>query len=420
MTEVFLYYLWENRLLGGTLQTVEGLPVEIISPGFRNTDSGPDFLEAKIRIGGQLWAGHVEIHVKTSDWNRHGHQNDKAYRNVVLHVVYEHDTTVNDIPVMAVKGHFDPSLYNRYENIVASQRWIACERHLGDVQPFTVNAWLERMAIERLQQKSTAAERLINATRFDWEESLYRLILRYFGMKVNSDAFETLSSLLPFKTLMKHADQLPQVEAMLLGCAGFLETEIDEEYPRLLKREFAAMRAKFSLISMPMERWKFMRMRPVNFPTVRLAQLAQIIHQHGSLFSKVKEAETVSDVKSLFDVTASGYWDTHFRFAVASPSNPKRLGDGIADVLVINAIVPLLFCYGRFHKDERYCEKALHFLEGLAAEDNAITRRYADIGIQAHDAMQSQALLHLYNNYCHRKRCLECSIGNILLQSNKD
>lgn len=420
MREDFLYYLWENHLLCGTLQTVSGLPVEVVNPGFRNYDSGPDYLEAKIRIGGQLWAGHVEIHIKTSDWNRHGHQHDKAYRNVVLHVVFEHDTTVNGIPVVAVKGHFDAALYNRYKKFLASQHWVACERHLSEVQPFTVNAWLERMAIERLQQKSTAAERLVNATRFDWEESLYRLLLRYFGMKVNSDAFESLASLLPFKTLLKHADQLPQLEAMLLGCAGFLEIESDEAYPQLLKREFSVMRAKFNLMSMPEERWKFMRMRPVNFPTVRLAQLAQMIHRHGSLFSKIKEADTINDIKALFDVQASAYWDTHFRFSIEGPSKPKHLGDGIADVLVINAVVPLLFCYGKFHKDERYCAKALRLLEGIAAEDNTITRHFADIGIRAHDAMQSQALLHLHSHYCRRKRCLECSIGNILLQSKKD
>ena len=428
MKEDFLYYLWENRLMVGDLQTAAGDPVDVVNPGYRNCNSGPDYLEAKIKIGGQLWAGHVELHVRTSDWNRHGHQHDRAYSNVVLHVVYENDAKVNDIPVLAVKGHFDPLLYSRYEVILTSRNWIACERHINGIQPFTINAWLERMAIERLQLKSTAAERIVNATRFDWEESLYRLLLRYFGMKVNSEAFESLAVILPFKTLMKHADQLPQLEAMLLGCAGFLEVESDEAYPQLLKREFNALRNKFNLICMPLERWKFMRMRPVNFPTVRLAQLAQMIHQHGCLFSKIKEAENINEVKALFDVCASTYWDTHFRFNInplaprreQNTSQPKHLGEGTADVLVINAVVPLLFCYGKFHMDERHCSKAMHFLEGLAAEDNAITRHFADIGVKAHDAMQSQALLHLHSHYCKQKRCLECSIGNILLQSNKD
>lgn len=420
MKEEFLYYLWENRLLSHQLLTTSGLPVEIVNPGCRNLNSGPDYLEAKIRIDGQLWAGHVEIHVKTSDWNRHGHQHDSAYNNVVLHVVYENDTTVNGIPVLVLKGHFDASLQYRYEKILASRQWIACERHLSEVQPFSVNVWLERMAIERLQEKAKKAEKILSASHFDWENTLYRLILRYFGMKVNNEAFETLASLLPFKTLMKHADQPTQLEAMLLGCAGLLEIESAEDYPLLLQREFDAMRSKFNLLTMPVERWKFMRMRPVNFPTVRLAQLAQMIHRNGCLFSKVKEAENVKDVKALFDVSASAYWDTHFRFSVTGPSKPKHLGEGTADVLIINAVIPLLFCHGRFHKDQSYCEKALRFLEETSAEDNTIVRHFASIGITARNAMQSQAILYLYHHYCRQKQCLKCSIGNILLQSNKD
>lgn len=416
MKEDFLYYLWENRLLTGTLTTSQGELVEVVNPGYRNNDSGPDFLEARVKVGGQLWAGHVEIHVKTSDWRRHGHQDDKAYRNVVLHVVYCHDEMVNEIPVMELKGHFDVALYHQYHELVNAQRWIACERQLHEVLPFTKNTWLERMAVERLQEKAQKVARLLTANKFDWEETLYRLLLRSFGMKVNNDAFETLASLLPFKTLLKHADQLTQLEAMLLGCAGFLTIESEEDYPLLLKREFEVMRTKFNLLSMPVERWKFMRMRPVNFPTVRLAQLAQMIHRQGPLFSKIKEAATTGEAKALFEVQASAYWDTHYRFSVMGPTHPKRLGDSTADVLMINAVVPLLFCYGRFHKDERYCEKALRFLEYTDAEDNAIVRHYADRGMPPGNAMQSQALLHLNRYYCKRKRCLECSIGNNLLR----
>lgn len=420
MKEDFLYYLWENRLLTGTLTTSSGIPVEIINTGFRNTNSGPDYLEAKICIGGQLWAGHVEIHVRTSDWNRHGHQYDKAYRNVVLHVVYEHDVPVNSIPVLALKGHCDSSLYDRYEKMMASQRWIVCERRLCEIQPFSIHAWLERMAVERLQEKTKTVEKLLFANRFDWEDAFYRLLLRYFGMKVNNEAFEALAVLLPFKTLLKHADQLPQLEAMLLGCAGFLGHDFQEEYPTLLKREFNAMQAKFGLLAMPEERWKFMRMRPVNFPTVRLAQLAQMIHQGGCLFSKIKEATSVREAKTMFDVKASSYWDTHYRFDTSSRFLPKHLGENSADVLMINATIPLLYCYGKFHKNENYCEKALRFLEETAAEDNCIIRCFSIFGMAPSNAMQTQALLHLYNHYCRRKRCLECSIGNILLQSNKD
>ena len=391
--------------------TTQGHPVEVINPGFRNQNAGPDYIEARIRIGEQLWAGQVEIHVRTSDWNRHRHQDDKAYQNVVLHVVYEHDRTVNEIPVLALQGHFSTSLYHQYEQFVTAQRWIACERQLSQIQPFTLNAWLERMAVERLEEKAKNVEKQLKATQFDWEETLYRLLMRYFGMKVNNEAFETLASLLPLKTLLKHADNLTQVEAMLLGCSGLLEKERDEDYPKLLKREFAVMRSKFNLLTMPAEQWKFMRMRPANFPTVRLAQLAQIIHRHGCLFSKIKEAESADEIKTLFDVQASEYWN-------ASNGKPKHLGEGTADVLMINAVIPLLFCYGQFHKDLSYCDKTMRFLEALDAEDNAIIRHFNAIGIKADNAMKSQALLHLYNHYCHRKRCLECQIGNTILHKN--
>lgn len=420
MNERFLYYLWENRLLKGRLQTISGLPVEIVNPGFRNMDSGPDYLEAKIKIGEKLWAGHVEIHVRTSDWNRHGHQNDKAYDNVVLHVVYENDTAVNNIPVLELKGHFDGSLYCRYEKILMSQHWIACERLLRQVQPFTISTCLERMAVERLEQKAEAVSKILISNKFDWESTFYQLLLRYFGMKVNSEAFETLATILPLRILLKHADNLTQLEAMLLGCAGFLEMESDEDYTLLLKREFAVMRSKFNLLTMPVERWKLLRMRPVNFPTIRLAQLAQMIYQNGCMFSKIKESQSVVEAKTLFDVEASHYWDTHYRFNIEGPFKPKHLGEGSADVLMINAVIPMLFCYGRFHKDQSYCEKALQFLEEINAEDNTIIRHFAAIGITTNNAMQSQALLYLYNFYCRRKRCLECSIGNYLLRTNRD
>ena len=435
MREEFLYYLWENRLTDKTLSTTEGESVEVVATGFRNTNSGPDFLEAKIQIGDKLWAGHVEIHVKSSDWNRHGHQTDKAYKNVILHVVYENDTKVNDIPTMELKGRFDETLFANYQRFISSKSWIPCEKSIAQVPVFTRLSWLDRMAVERLESKSEAVTKILNANQFDWEDALYKLLMRYFGLKVNNEAFEYLSNILPFKTLLKHADNLLQVEAMLMGCAGFLEDDFTEDYPMLLKREFSAMKAKFNLLTMPAERWKFLRMRPSNFPTIRLAQLAQLIHKNGPMFSKIREAKDATEVKALFDVAASEYWEMHWRFGVGlsyhgsrnddvrlpqcySPtkSKQKHLGTATADLLIINAVVPLLFCYGKLHKDESICETALQFLEETEAEDNAIIRHFAQCGIAAQNAMQTQALLHLYNMYCKRKRCLECRIGNVLMR----
>ena len=436
MREEFLYYIWENRLNDKDLKTTEGETVDIVVTGYRNTNSGPDFLEAKIQIGDKLWAGHVEIHVKTSDWNRHGHQSDKAYKNVILHVVYENDTQVNDIPTLELKGHFDESLFAQYQKLISSKNWIPCEKSIAKVPVFTRLSWLDRMAVERLESKSETVTKILEANQFDWEDALYKLLMRYFGLKVNNEAFETLSNILPFKTLLKHADNLTQIEAMLMGCAGFLEDDFTEEYPLLLKREFAVMKAKFNLITMPAERWRFMRMRPSNFPTIRLAQMAQLIHKNGCLFSKIREAKNGDEVKVLFDVEASVYWETHWRFNQRLPQcdsptsqksgavglsyhgsrkTPKHLGDTTADVLIINAVAPLLFCYGKLHKNESVCETAIQFLEETEAEDNAIIRHYASCGITAQNAMQTQGLLHLYSYFCKRKRCIECRIGNVLL-----
>ena len=448
MREEFLYYLWENRLIDKALQTTEGEAVDIVETGYRNTDSGPDFLEARIQIGDKLWAGHVEIHVKTSDWNRHGHQTDKAYKNVILHVVYENDTQVNDIPTLELKGHFDETLFANYQRFISSKNWIPCEKSISKVPVFTRLSWLDRMAVERLESKSETVTKILNANQFDWEDALYKLLMRYFGLKVNNEAFETLSNILPFKTLLKHADNLLQVEAMLMGCAGFLEDDFTEDYPLLLKREFSVMKAKFNLLAMPAERWKFMRMRPSNFPTIRLAQMAQMIHKNGCLFSKIKAAKDTAEAKALFDVAASEYWEKHWRFDTRlsyhdchnenmrlpqcdSPTMPddgvvglsyhgsrkttKRLGTAAADILIINAVVPLLFCYGKLHKDESVCETAIQFLEETEAEDNAVIRHYAQCGVKAENAMQTQALLHLYSYFCKRKRCIECRIGNVLL-----
>ena len=436
MREEFLYYLWENRLIDKNLQTSEGDSVEVVATGYRNTNSGPDFLEAKIQIGDKLWAGHVEIHVKSSDWNRHGHQTDKAYNNVILHVVYENEIQVNNIPTLALKGHFDEHLFTQYEKLISSKNWIPCEKSIGQIPPFTRLSWFDRMAVERLESRSATVTKTLETNQFDWEDTLYKLLMRYFGLKVNNEAFEYLSNILLFKTLLKHADNLVQVEAMLMGCAGFLEADFTEEYPLLLKREFAVMRAKFNLLTMPAERWKFMRMRPSNFPTIRLAQMAQLIHKNGCLFSKIREAKNVNEVKSMFDVEASAYWETHWRFnrlpqcdsPTTQPSEavglsyhgsrktPKHLGDATSDILIINAVAPLLFCYGKLHKDESVCETAMQFLEETEAEDNAILRHFASCGIAAENAMQTQALLHLYTMYCKRKRCLECRLGNVLLK----
>ncbi len=416
MKEGFLYYLWENRLLTGALATADDVPIEVVSTGFRNKDSGPDFLEAKVKIDTTLWAGNVEMHVRTSDWFRHQHHLDKAYDNVVLHVVYENDMDDSTIPVLELKGRFDESLYSAYQRFVTAKGWIPCEKTISKVQQFTWLSWLDRMVAERLQDKAVTVAKLLDSNTSDWEETFYRLMLHYFGLKVNNEAFEYLACILPHKTLQKHASDITQIEAMLFGCAGFLDQDFEDEYPLLLKREYAVMKAKFGLLSMPADRWKFMRMRPSNFPTLRLAQIAQIVQRNGNLFSKIREAKDIDEVKALFDVQTSPYWETHYRFDCLSDKKVKHLGDAASDVLMINAVVPLLFCYGKVYDDQDICEKAIGYLEHLDSENNTVTRHFAACKMPSGNAMQSQAMLNLYNSYCRPRRCLECRIGNVLLK----
>lgn len=416
MKEDFLYYLWNNKLIDGELFTTSGEPVTVFATGYRNDDSGPDFLEARIKIGDKTWAGHVEIHVKASDWKRHQHHIDKAYNNVILHVVYENDLATAIIPTLELKGHFDETLYEKYQDFITTKGWIPCERSLPDIPKLTLISWLDTVLVERLEQKAEATEKALQDNTFDWEDALYKLIMRYSGLKVNNEAFARLASILPFKTILKHADNLLQVESMLFGCAGFLEKEFTDQYPQLLKREFAVMKAKFNLQTMPIEMWKFLRMRPGNFPTIRLAQLAMMIHNNGCAFSKIMLAKNTEDVKDMLQVEPSEYWLTHYIFDKSSTKRIKRLGNSASEILIINAIVPLLFCYGQLHYDDTLCEKATDYLEQLKAEDNAITRGFSQHGCQPMNAMQSQAMIQLHDHYCKKKRCLECRIGSSLLK----
>ena len=415
--EQFLYYVWSNKLFKGELATIAGDSLEVVGTGYRNTDSGPDFKEAKVKINNTLWAGNVEIHVRTSDWNRHHHQHDPAYKNVILHVVYEHDADVNDIPVLQLKSHFDEALFDSYAAFVGNRKEIACANGLSSTQKFSWLSWMDTLIVERMQKKTADTDTILSKNTFDWEDTFYRQMLRYMGMKVNNEAFAMLANTLPFRVLQKHADNLTQVEAMLFGCAGLLDGSCNDDYAALLMREFNAMQAKFNLKTMPASMWKFMRMRPGNFPTVRMAQAAQVIHRNTSVFSKILACRDVNEVKAVFDVATSPYWETHYRFGVSSPRKAKHLGDMAANTLIINAVLPLMFAWGKRHERNEHCENAIAFMEAIEAEDNKTTRIFAKYGFAPQNAMHSQAMLTLYDNYCKTHRCLECRIGNILINS---
>lgn len=418
MKEEFIYYLWENRLLSFDLKTTEGDDVTIISVGNRNFDSGADYINARIKIGGTFWAGQVEIHVRSSDWFKHNHHNDENYNNVILHVVYENDTDKLNIPTLVIKNRFNVSLFHNYNRFLNSRSWIPCGEFIGGIQNFTVISWLDRMLVEHLENECKELDFKLKNNQYDWEQAFYQRLMRYFGLKVNNDSFEYLSRLLPLNLLLRHIDNEDYVNAMFFGCAGFLDKDFEEDYPSLLKRDFQMLRSKFGLKVMPLSNWKFLRLRPPNFPTIRIAQLAKIITKNGNMFSKIRDADDIEEIKDLFDVELNSYWDNHFQFdKISKVERRKVLGKTAVDLIIINAIVPMLFHYGYIHSLESCKEKAMCFLEQIEAEDNLIIRNFQNSGIVLQNAFQTQAILHMYKYYCKRRRCLDCRIYSVLSKS---
>lgn len=413
--EDFIYYLWENRLLSKDLKTTDDEDISIISVGHKNNNSGADYLNARIKINDTLWAGQVEIHVMASDWFKHKHQYDDNYKNVILHIVYKKDTDDIKIPTLEIKDKFDKSLFYNYKDFVHSINWIPCGDHIGGIQNFTLISWLDRMLIEHLENECKDLDFKLKACNYDWEQTLYQRLMRYFGLKVNNDSFEYLSKILPLSLLLRHRDNKIYIESMMFGCAGFLENDFEEEYPTLLKREFKMLRSKFGLKVMPVSHWKFLRLRPPNFPTIRIAQLAKIITNNGNMFSRIRDSNDIRDIVQLFEVELDSYWDNHFQFNKTSKTERRKiLGRTAIDSVIINAIVPLLFHYGHSHSLESHKEKAMCYLEQVEAEDNLIIRNFQNSGIILQNAYQTQAIMYMYKYYCKRRRCLECRIYHIL------
>lgn len=418
MKEEFIYYLWENRLLSGDIRTVEGDDISVISVGVRNHDSGPDYLDARIRIGDALWVGHVEMHVSSSDWFKHGHQADEAYKNVILHVVCHDDCDGFGIPTVEIKDKFDLDILSRYESFMRSRSWVPCGKIIAFIQQFTWLSWLERLSVERLETEVKDVFDCLAENNHDWEETMYQRVMRYLGMKVNNDAFERLAKLLPLRVLRKHIDNRIQVEAMIFGCAGFLEQTFVQDYPKLLQREFKILKAKFDLVTMPMAYWRFLRMRPPNFPTVRLAQMASLICSCDSLFSKLLSTNDLESMRAVFAVETNKYWDTHFVFGKQSKMIRKTLGPTAVDVLIINAVLPVLFSYGIYHDDQDLKNKTIDFLSFIPPEDNLVIRKFQRMGVSVCNAQQSQAVLHLYKCYCKKRMCLKCRVFNVFRSTN--
>lgn len=421
MLEEFLHYLWKFRLFDGKdLITQSGEPIEILKVGEPNTDSGPDFFNAKIKMGKTLWAGNVEIHIRASDWEVHKHQHDKAYDNVILHVVHEADKAIRRkngemIPTLELNGRVPKDIYQKYLIFKASKDWIPCGKQIKHVDSFTLHHWLDRLLIERLERKSAPILESLKQNNNNWEETFYQFLGRTFGLKVNSEPFELLARTVPLAVLVKHKDSLLQIEALLLGTAGLLEWEYKDEYAKQLQKEYKFLKSKFKLKPINASLWKFMRLHPPNFPTIRVAQFANLIFKSSHLFSRIIEVKYSKEISNLLSCEASEYWLTHYRFDKLSTKRKKTLGKDSINNIIINTVAPFVFVYGK-QKDEEACvERALELLEKTLPENNSIISNWQELGVRAKNAYETQALLQLKNEYCSKKRCLECSIGSKLL-----
>lgn len=419
MNEALFQFIWQYSLYNPFgLQTPEGEPVTVVHCGKLNRDAGPDFLEAKVKVGYTLLVGNVELHIKSSDWLKHGHQHDAAYQNLILHVVYDNDEpdVAENTPVLVLKKHVSQSVITKYASLMQAPFQLPCANQHSQVRDITKEGWLSRLLAERWEMKLSDWNVLLENSAEDWRNLLYWRMAANFGFKTNAVPFLMLAQSLPLNIPAKHRESLMQIEALLFGQAGMLDDDFEDDYPRELQREYDYLKKKYKMKPIAKHLWKFLRMRPANFPTVRIAQFAALIHKSVHLFSQIIETHSVKELEPLLDITASGYWDTHFQFdAAQEKAAPKSLGKTSFENIIINTIAPIQFLYAAKQDTYLLQEKALQLLEAVPAEKNNITRLWEENGWKAGNAAQSQALLQLYNNYCSSKRCLECTIGlNIL------
>jgi len=423
MQESFLHYIWQFQYFDKRgLAISSGEKLEVFFPGTLNDNAGPDFSNAKIKLANMHWAGSVEIHVKSSGWYEHRHDADAAYENVVLHVVWNEDREVrrNDgtpMPTLVLKDRVDEPLIARYKRLAQSPSAIPCEKIFPQVSDLVKHGMLDKALMQRLEGKAAQVAGMFKALNNDWEETAYQLMARNFGFKINTDPFSQLANVVRRKMLLKHSDSLLQIEALLFGQAGFLEYGIKDGYFKELQREHKALSAKYGIGDKGLIKgnWKFLRLRPANFPTIRIAQFAALFFKHKNFFSKLVE---VDDVAALFETTTSGYWHTHYRFGHKAPSAVPNLGRNSINNLVINTVAPLLVAYGKAQDDQAMVDKAVGLLQGTPAEKNKITRAWKNLGLTVKDAFDSQALIELNNNYCLKRKCLACNIGIDILKPN--
>jgi hypothetical protein len=425
MKEDFLHFVWKFKLFNSlNLSTTEGEPITILKNGIHNHHSGPDFSGATIKIGDKLWSGNVEIHIKSSDWIAHSHQTDPAYKNVILHVVFNDDKEIyldkpGDLPVLELENYISADYLENYQHLTASKAWIPCASQFPKVDEFKTNQFLESLVVKRLLRKSRDILRIYLETDKDWNETFYRWIARSFGFKINSEAFETLTASIPLKLIKKHANSVFQVEALLFGQAGFLDADFEDDYPNKLKQEYNFLAKKYALQRLNPVIWKFSKTHPPNFPTKRISQLAAFLCVEQSTFSKLLILDDFSEIKESLRAMPNEYWKNHYRFDKPSAKLLSgAMGKSSIDNLIINSISTILYAYGQKVENYALVERSIAVLEGVRAESNSIITNWKKIGFEILSAKKSQALIELKRENCEKKKCLSCLFGMELIKSN--
>lgn len=426
MREDLLHFIWKYKKLQLTdLVTTNNESVVIIDSGLHNNLAGPDFFYSKVNIDGQLWVGNVEIHTKSSDWYVHRHEKDTKYDNVILHVVWEDDASVfrkdgSEIPTLELKNYISKELLLAYQNLFDKKQktFINCEKDIVQVNSFVLRNWLERLYFERLERKSEFILSLLKDSKNNWEQVLFSLLLKNFGLKINGEAFFSLSNALDFSIIRKLQSEVSQLESIFFGMSHLLENEtVLDTYYIQLKKEYQYLKNKYILKDDGVIKPEFFKLRPPNFPTIRLSQLANLYASYQNLFDRVINTDTIEELYLLFDVSASGYWNDHFTFGKPSKKSTKKLSKKFIDLLIINTILPLKFCHAQQMGND-INEEILKIISKIKTEDNSIISNFKGRGVIAKNAKETQAVLQLYNEYCTQNKCLECAVGNSLLRQN--
>lgn len=419
--EDFLHYIWLHKRIDVThLQTTKGEKIEIIHFGSYLQQTGPDFFNAQLIIDNQKWAGNVEIHVKSSDWYLHSHENDANYDSVILHVVWEHDTEIyrkdnSEIPVLELKNYISKFEIEKYYDLTTSKSWIFCENEIANVNEIVLANWQERLFFERLENKAVPFKKLVKENHSDWEATLFCMLAKNFGLNVNGQSFFDLAKSIPFSIIKKESFEVENLEALFFGKGEMLDNDKQDTYLIDLQKRWKFLSHKYQLEDSHITPIQFFKLRPDNFPTIRLAQLAMLYHTKQTLFIELILADTKEEIYAIFNNATSTYWESHYNFDSQSKKKSKKISKPFIDLIIINTIIPLKFLYAKANGKENI-EDLIALIQTLQPEKNVIIDKFASFKIKSKSAFETQSLLQLKNGYCYQKKCLQCAIGLTLLK----